>query len=63
MPLYEYGCAECKSSKELLQKFGDPAPMCVDPECPRHGYPMRKKISRTHFELKGGGWAKDGYSG
>lgn len=58
MPIYEYDCKPCKESKELLQKLGSPPPAC--PKCHK---PMDKKISRTSFALKGGGWADDGYAG
>ena len=61
MPIYEYRCESCGKEEEKLQKYGDPPPPCNDPQCTRHGQPMHKRISRTHFELKGGGWGSDGY--
>jgi hypothetical protein len=29
--------------------------------CARRGEPMTKKVSKSNFELKGGGWSSDGY--
>jgi putative FmdB family regulatory protein len=60
MPIYEYTCEDCGENVEELQKLDDPPP---DP-CPRclaQGT-MRKTIGKTSFQLKGGGWFKDGYS-
>ena len=56
MPLYEFGCEKCKTVKEVLQKYDDPAPSCS--ECSGE---TRRLISRTSFELKGDGWARDSY--
>jgi len=61
MPIYEYRCEACGKEEELLQKVGADAPPCNDPQCVKHGQPMNKKVSKASFELKGGGWAKDGY--
>lgn len=58
MPIYEYECPKCKAVEELLQKMSDPPPPC--PTDPTHGA-MTKRVSPTNFDLKGGGWAKDGY--
>lgn len=63
MPMYEYTCPTCKVEVEHLQKFDDPAPVCSTPTCAEQGVVMKRKVSRTSFELRGGGWAKDGYSG
>jgi len=32
-----------------------------DPACPNCHKPMRRKVSRVAFSLKGDGWAKDNY--
>jgi putative FmdB family regulatory protein len=56
MPLYEYKCESCGKQRELLQKHGDPAPVCST--CSEE---MKKMISTTSFSLQGDGWAKDNY--
>jgi putative FmdB family regulatory protein len=59
MPLYEFICDVCHKESEVIQKTSDPPPVC--PDNAEHG-PMRKKVSKTNFNLVGGGWANDGYS-
>jgi putative FmdB family regulatory protein len=55
MPRYEYECPKC-GSFEVTQKISD-APLA------RHdcGEAVERKISKTAFALKGGGWYADGY--
>lgn len=57
MPLYEYECQECEKRTEAVQKFTD------EPikECSECGGDLQKLISGSSFELRGTGWAKDGY--
>jgi len=57
MPIYEYECKVCKQVKEKLQRVSDPPPHC---ECSPEE-PMRKKVSTSNFQLRGGGWYRDGY--
>ncbi|WP_242346937.1 FmdB family zinc ribbon protein [Anaeromyxobacter terrae] len=58
MPIYEYVCEACGRLTEVMQRMTDPAPAC--PEC---GAPkLARLISRTSFQLKGGGWYSDLYS-
>jgi putative FmdB family regulatory protein len=57
MPLYEYRCLKCGHQLEVLQKFSD-RPLRRCPECPGK---LEKLISRTSFQLKGGGWYDQGY--
>lgn len=33
------------------------------PECPDCSGPVKKLVSKSSFQLKGGGWYADGYSG
>ncbi len=59
MPLYTHRCTKCKAQVEELQKFDDPAP----PECPqcKEKGTLERVMGLSNFQLKGGGWAKDGY--
>lgn len=58
MPVYEYECSECDNVFEVQQKMSeDPVKSC--PEC---GGDVRKLMSMSSFQLKGGGWYADGYS-
>jgi putative FmdB family regulatory protein len=58
MPVYEYECSGCKKVFEVQQRIAD-APLAVCPDC---GAAVRKLISMSSFQLKGGGWYSDGYS-
>jgi len=60
MPLFEYRCASCGHTEEVLQKYNDPAPDA----CSQCGAAksMSREVSMTSFQLKGGGWYKDLYS-
>ena len=58
MPIYEYGCHDCNKVFEEIQKFSDePLTKCL--LC--QGKNIEKLISSCTFQLKGGGWAVDGY--
>lgn len=63
MPIYEYACPSCGKESEHLQKMDDPPPACEQEGCAKKGEPLRRKVSRSSFELLGSGWAKDGYGG
>lgn len=58
MPLYEYHCGACQKDHEIIQKLNDP-PLAICPAC---GGPIEKKLSLSSFQLKGGGWYKEGYA-
>lgn len=58
MPVYEYECSGCRNVFEVQQRIAD-APLASCPEC---GGEVRKIISMSSFQLKGGGWYADGYS-
>lgn len=58
MPIYVYECQSCHKTDEVLQKFGDPPKK----KCPHCGGKLQKKITSSTFQLKGGGWYKDGYA-
>lgn len=58
MPVYEYECPACEIVHEVQQRIAD------DPlqDCPDCGGAVKKIVSRSSFQLKGGGWYADGYS-
>jgi putative FmdB family regulatory protein len=60
MPLYEYQCQnpECTTITETFRSVSDREKPFA---CPKCGKAAKKKISKTSFTLKGGGWASDGY--
>ncbi len=58
MPVYEYECRECEKVLEVQQRMTD-APLLNCPEC---NAPVKKLMSMSSFQLKGGGWYSDGYS-
>ncbi len=59
MPIYEYLCEGCGLISEVMQKMSDPSPRTC-PECGSRK--IAKLVSRTAFQLKGGGWYADLYS-
>ncbi len=58
MPVYEYECKECMKVFEVQQKMAD-QPLSNCPECKA---PVKKLMSMSSFQLRGGGWYADGYS-
>ena len=58
MPVYEYECESCERVIEAWQSLSE-APMTQCPTC--YGE-LKKIISMSSFQLKGGGWYADGYS-
>src|SRR3569623_1026159 len=59
MPIYEYACAACGHEFEVWQKMSDP-PVRTCPKCKKKK--VERLISKTAFQLKGGGWYADLYS-
>ena len=59
MPIYEYECKSCENVFEVQQRMTDD-PLKACPECEGE---VKKLISASSFQLKGGGWYADGYSG
>jgi putative FmdB family regulatory protein len=57
MPIYEYKCKSCGNVVEVIQRFDD-KPLRKCRECSGR---LEKLISRTSFQLKGGGWFAQGY--
>jgi putative FmdB family regulatory protein len=59
VPIYEYVCEQCGRPTEVMQRMSDP-PLKICPEC---GAPkLARAVSRTSFQLKGGGWYSDLYA-
>ena len=58
MPVYEYECKACHRDFEYQQRMSDPDKTT----CEACGGSLERIISRTAFQLKGGGWYKDLYS-
>ncbi len=59
MPVYEYECSACDKVFEVQQRISD-NPLEICPECDGE---VKKLVSVSSFQLKGGGWYSDGYSG
>jgi len=60
MPIYEYACSACGHQFEEWQKMAD-KPVRTCPKC--KAKKVERLISRTSFQLKGGGWYSDLYAG
>lgn len=58
MPIYEYACRDCRHEFEILHKVGEGRKR----KCPECGGRLEKLVSRTSFQLRGGGWYDQGYS-
>jgi putative FmdB family regulatory protein len=59
VPIYEYVCEDCGRLTEVMQRMTDPAPAAC-PEC--GAAKLARIVSRTSFQLKGGGWYSDLYA-
>lgn len=57
MPIYEYECSSCCTVFEVFQRMTE-GPVTVCPDC---SGPVKKLMSQSSFQLKGGGWYSDGY--
>ncbi len=58
MPIYESRCKRCGRQFEVLQKMSD-RPLRTCTECSGR---LEKLISKSAFQLKGGGWFASDYS-
>jgi putative FmdB family regulatory protein len=58
VPIYEYQCADCGKVFEAFQKISD-APLA---ECRFCNGRVDQLISKTSFQLKGGGWYVTDYA-
>lgn len=57
MPIYEYECTGCHQVTEIWQSLSD----AQASTCPNCSGDLKKIISMSSFQLKGGGWYSDGY--
>ena len=58
MPIYEYECAKCSRTEEVMQKFSD-KPLT---KCKHCSGKLHKLISQSSFHLKGTGWYVTDYA-
>jgi len=58
MPVYEYECQSCNEVIEVWQSLSEDQLTT----CPSCSGDLKKIISKSSFQLKGGGWFADGYS-
>ena len=59
MPIYDLFCPNCKD--EVDDVFMNLSELDDDYHCPSCGQLMKRKCGNAGFELKGDGWAEDGY--
>jgi putative FmdB family regulatory protein len=61
MPLYEYRCKVCGELEEKIQSYSAP----TEHDCPKCGTQvgMTRQLSKVAFNMSGGGWYAQGYSG
>ena len=60
MPIYEYNCPDCGTKFERMLNISQAD---EKQECPVCKAEANKTPSLSSFQLKGGGWYKDGYTG
>jgi putative FmdB family regulatory protein len=58
MPLYSYHCVKCDEVYENIRTIEQRDIKLVCPICNDHCYRI---MDISSFQLKGGGWYKDGY--
>src|SRR6266542_1496397 len=58
MPIYEYECAKCGKTIEVIQKMAD-KPLKKHADC---GGTLTKLISASGFQFKGTGWYVTDYA-
>ncbi len=58
MPIYEYECISCCNVFEIFQRMTED-PLTTCPDCSGS---VKKLMSMSSFQLKGGGWYSDGYT-
>ena len=58
MPLYTYQCYECMNVQEVMRSVKDRDKSVA---CDRCMVSSERIIDLAAFQLRGGGWTKDGY--
>jgi putative FmdB family regulatory protein len=58
--IYEYECDHCKCVFEKDRKVKDRNHIIICPNC--HSRYSKLRLSPVAFQLKGDGWARDGYA-
>lgn len=58
MPIYEYECPVCGVFEHTQSMSDDPLASCATKGCRRK---VKRLISSSSFQLKGGGWYSEGY--
>ena len=58
MPVYEYECPVCGVFEHTQSMSDDPLSSCATKGCRRK---VKRLISSSSFQLKGGGWYSEGY--
>ncbi len=63
MPIYNYKCEACSRELELRHGMNEPAPRAC-PSCDARDT-LKRVLKSGHggFQLKGGGWFSQGYTG
>ena len=59
MPLYTYQCYECMNIQEVMRSVKDRDKSVA---CDRCMVASERIMDLSDFQLKGGGWYKDGYN-
>ena len=61
MPLYDFRCEECDYIEEILISSAGSSEIALTcPDCEKET--MKRQVGLSSFQLKGGGWYKDGYT-
>lgn len=61
MPIYAFTCPNTLCAQARVPVDRLVASWRVEPTCATCGAPLEKQPSVSTFQLKGAGWAKDGY--
>lgn len=59
MPIYAYECGTCGSRFDRMLRLAERDAPQTCPKC--EATPATRRVAGGHFELRGGGWFKDGY--